>query len=238
MAFAAETWTVLAASRKLSRCRGGSRSILFMTQARFAVCFQLLQHFFDLRVLLGGERVARVETCRTSSARCTSSSVARKAETRVCGRSRINPTVSDSNTWRREGSVIPRMVGSSVANIFGDSSTAACVSALNKVDFPARWCSPPKRSRLQEPIRAGDAVGYGCGERFRSALLRVGCGDRFYADRFPVESRLGRGCQCRRQVATFQSRVLPVGEACIRAAPIPLATVLHEYARVWRKCRG
>ena len=49
----------------------------------------------------------------------------------------MNPTVSDNNTFRREGNVTPRIVGSSVANIFGDSSTAACVSALNKVDFPA-----------------------------------------------------------------------------------------------------
>ena len=77
------------------------------------------------------------ETCTSSSARCTSSSVARNALTSVCGRLRMNPTVSESKTLRREGSVTERMVGSSVANIRGEASTVARVSALNSVDLPA-----------------------------------------------------------------------------------------------------
>jgi hypothetical protein len=49
----------------------------------------------------------------------------------------MKPTVSDSSTLRLDGSTTARMVGSSVANIFADSSTPARVSALNSVLFPA-----------------------------------------------------------------------------------------------------
>ena len=56
-------------------------------------------------------------TCRSSSARSTSSRVARKLVTRVWGRLRMKPTVSDSRTLRREGSWSCRSLGSSVANM-------------------------------------------------------------------------------------------------------------------------
>ena len=49
----------------------------------------------------------------------------------------MNPTVSLSRIRRREGSVTARTVGSSVANILASASTAASVSRLNSVDFPA-----------------------------------------------------------------------------------------------------
>src|SRR5204863_6791401 len=77
------------------------------------------------------------ETCSTSAARWTSSRVARNADTNVCGRLRMNPTVSDSSTFLFEGNSTARIVGSSVANIFEEASTPDCVSALNKVDLPA-----------------------------------------------------------------------------------------------------
>ena len=70
-------------------------------------------------------------------ARCTSSSVARNADTSVCGRCRMKPTVSEKRTLRFEGRSTPRMVGSSVANMRDDATTLALVSALNSVDFPA-----------------------------------------------------------------------------------------------------
>jgi hypothetical protein len=47
----------------------------------------------------------------------------------------MNPTVSDRRILRFEGKATDRRVGSSVANIRGDSSTVALVSALNNVDF-------------------------------------------------------------------------------------------------------
>jgi len=76
-------------------------------------------------------------TCRISAASCTSSSVARKAAINPEGRSRRNPTVSESRTRRFDGSRTARIVGSRVANIFADVRTPAWVSALNRVDFPA-----------------------------------------------------------------------------------------------------
>ena len=53
------------------------------------------------------------------------------------GRLRIKPTVSDSRALRFEGKVTERSVGSSVANMRGDSRTVALVKALNSVDLPA-----------------------------------------------------------------------------------------------------
>ena len=49
----------------------------------------------------------------------------------------MKPTVSESSTFRFEGNVTERNVGSSVANMRGDSSTVAFVRALNNVDLPA-----------------------------------------------------------------------------------------------------
>ena len=76
------------------------------------------------------------ETCRISVARCTSSSVARKADTSVWGRWRMKPTVSEKRTFRFEGSSAPRSVGSRVANIRDEATTLALVRALSKVDLP------------------------------------------------------------------------------------------------------
>src|SRR6266576_3905646 len=70
-------------------------------------------------------------TCRIKAASCTSSSVARNAVSNPFGRSRINPTVSETSTRRFEGSRSARMVGSSVANILGETSTSARLRALN-----------------------------------------------------------------------------------------------------------
>ena len=50
-------------------------------------------------------------TCRISAASCTSSSVARNAAIKSGGRSRMNPTVSDSSTRRRDGSRTARIGG-------------------------------------------------------------------------------------------------------------------------------
>ena len=49
----------------------------------------------------------------------------------------MKPTVSDMMTLRPEGSVMPRIVGSSVANSMSLASTSAPVIRLNSVDFPA-----------------------------------------------------------------------------------------------------
>ena len=53
----------------------------------------------------------------STSACATSSSVARKLVTSVCGRLRMKPTVSDRRTRRRLGSSMARSLGSSVANM-------------------------------------------------------------------------------------------------------------------------
>ena len=75
--------------------------------------------------------------CSSTSACATSSSVARKLVTSVCGRLRMKPTVSDNRTLRRLGSSMARSFGSSVANIFGDCKTCAPVSWLKSVLLPA-----------------------------------------------------------------------------------------------------
>ena len=67
----------------------------------------------------------------------TSSRVARNAATSVVGRSEMKPTVSERMIRLPRGSVIARSVGSSVANSMSADSTAARVSLLNRVDFPA-----------------------------------------------------------------------------------------------------
>ena len=138
MPFTAETWTVLASSRSESRCAGESRSILFLTRKRnFWSASSSLSTRSTCASCSADKGLLASETCRTRAARWTSSSVARNAETSVCGRLRMKPTVSDSSTLRREGKVTERMVGSRVANMRGDSSTAAWVSALKSVDLPA-----------------------------------------------------------------------------------------------------
>jgi hypothetical protein len=49
----------------------------------------------------------------------------------------MKPTVSDRITLRPEGSVTPRIVGSSVAKSMSLASTSAPVMRLNSVDLPA-----------------------------------------------------------------------------------------------------
>ena len=53
------------------------------------------------------------------------------------GSSEMKPTVSDRMTWRRDGSLTTRIVGSSVANNWSRATTCAAVSRLNSVDLPA-----------------------------------------------------------------------------------------------------
>jgi len=64
-------------------------------QARLLFRFQSFQDNLHLRVLLRRKPAAGIGHVQISEARCTSSSVARNAETSVCGRLRMNPTVSD-----------------------------------------------------------------------------------------------------------------------------------------------
>ena len=100
-------------------------------------------------------------TCRRNDASVTSSSVARKASTRVVGRSRINPTVSLRSTRRFLGSTSWRTVGSRVANSSGASAiTPAPVSLSAKsVDFPVLGISD-ERYRLKR--QRSDACGAEC----------------------------------------------------------------------------
>ena len=107
-------------------------------------------------------------------------SVARNAETSVCGRLRMNPTVSDNSTFLREGSSTPRIVGSSVANIRGDASTSALVSALNKRGFPRIGVADQRDRRHRHRFPPLPVAGRGCGARFRSALSRGGCAGRIF----------------------------------------------------------
>ncbi len=72
----------------------------------------------------------------TSAAR-TSSSVARKAEISMVGRSEMKPTVSDRIAEPPCGSLISRMVGSRVANSMSAAITCERVRRLNRVDLPA-----------------------------------------------------------------------------------------------------
>ena len=72
-----------------------------------------------------------------TSARATSSSVARKAATSSVGRSEMKPTVSETTIRRPRGSAILRMVVSRVANKASSAATPAAVSRLNRVDLPA-----------------------------------------------------------------------------------------------------
>ena len=55
-------------------------------------------------------------TCNSKSASVTSSSVARKAATRVVGSFWMNPTVSVKRALRFSGRLTRRVVGSNVAN--------------------------------------------------------------------------------------------------------------------------
>ena len=56
----------------------------------------------------------------------------------MCGRLRMNPDrIGEQHLAFRGQVTTARMVGSSVANMRGEASTAARVSALNSVDFPA-----------------------------------------------------------------------------------------------------
>src|ERR1017187_9017951 len=106
-----------------------SRSILFITRRRgFFSASSSFRTISTCASCSAESRLLASDTCKISDARCTSSSVARNAETNVCGRLRMNPTVSDIRTLRFEGRSTPRMVGSSVANMRGDSSTLARVS--------------------------------------------------------------------------------------------------------------
>jgi len=65
---------------------------------------------------------------------------------------RMNPTVSDIRILRLEGRTTPRIVGSSVANMRGEASTAARVRALNQRRLPSiritykSQQSPPART--------------------------------------------------------------------------------------------
>ncbi len=55
----------------------------------------------------------------------------------VVGKSEMKPTVSDRIAEPPWGSLMRRMVGSSVANSMSAAITSARVSRLNRVDFPA-----------------------------------------------------------------------------------------------------
>ena len=81
--------------------------------------------------------MAMSRTCTMTSASRTSSSVARKDIISSCGRSEMTPTVSDKMTSRPPGSLMRRMVGSSVANSRFSANTPAEDRQLNKVDLPA-----------------------------------------------------------------------------------------------------
>ena len=98
-------------------------------------------------------------TCNTRSASSTSSSVARNAATNCVGKSEINPTVSERMTFRPDGSSIPRIVGSSVANNISFAITFAPVILLKIVDLPA----------LVYPTNA--TIGYGI--FLRAALCKA-----------------------------------------------------------------
>src|SRR5581483_4313890 len=121
-----------------SRSAAGRRSTLFLTRMHgFLSASSSFRTISTWASYSADNKLLTSETCSTNAAHYTSSSVARKAETSVCGRLRMNPTVSDISTFHREGSVTARMVGSRVANIFDEARTADWVSALNKVDLPA-----------------------------------------------------------------------------------------------------
>ena len=138
MPFAAETCTVSASSLRLSRCFGGSRSILFLTcNVGLSPASSSLSTRSTCASCSADSGLLASETRTIKAARFTSSKVARNEVTNACGRLRMKPTVSDSNTFRLDGRVTERRVGSSVANIRGDSRTVALVSALNRVDLPA-----------------------------------------------------------------------------------------------------
>ena len=76
-------------------------------------------------------------TWSSRSAAVTSSSVARKAATTLCGSFWMNPTVSTSSTSRPGPKSALRTSGSSVMKSWSDTSVSARVSALNSVDLPA-----------------------------------------------------------------------------------------------------
>ena len=115
------SWSILFSTRSLGRpSTPSSRKILSTSSSSSSWC--------GLETSL---------TCSIKAASCTSSRVARNAVSKPFGRSRINPTVSETRTRRFEGRRSARIVGSSVANILEETSTSARLRALNNVDLPA-----------------------------------------------------------------------------------------------------
>jgi hypothetical protein len=80
---------------------------------------------------------AMSRTWMSRSAEATSSSVARNAATNCVGSSETNPTVSDRIALSKPGSLISRIVGSSVAKSIFSARTSPPVIRLKSVDFPA-----------------------------------------------------------------------------------------------------
>ena len=75
-------------------------NLVHHAQSGLLLGFQFFEHHSTCASCSAESGLLASETCNISAARCTSSSVARNADTSVCGRLRMNPTVSDSKTLR------------------------------------------------------------------------------------------------------------------------------------------
>jgi hypothetical protein len=75
----------------------------------------------------------------------------------------MNPTVSDTSTRRLDGKRIARIVGSSVANMRGDTQHFRWLSPLNKVDSQrsySRQAPPFREAPHSAPPAATSVVAY------------------------------------------------------------------------------
>ena len=113
---------------------------------------------------------AMSRTCTIRSASSTSSSVARKAATRCVGRSEMKPTVSEITHGLPLGSLIDRMVGSSVANSRSLAITAAPRQPIEQRRLAGVGVADQRHRRQARLAAAGAVDGARAAHAFEVAL--------------------------------------------------------------------
>ena len=176
-------------------------------------------------------------TCSSRSASVTSSSVARKAATSVCGRRSMKPTVSETSSSRRSGRRTWRTSGSSVTNSASDASAVVPRQQVEQRGLAGVRVADERHRRDRRFCRRSRS----CARRRRTSSICRGRSLDALPDPPPVGFEL-RLAGAARADAAAQPRqrgagARPGAAADNAAAPARPAACLPASARAARRCR-
>ena len=182
------------AASSASNSSFGSRSILLQTNNRGRVLdVQIRQNFFNFSILFGVMRIGNVRDVQQQ--RRFLHLFQRRAKRRDQGRgsARINPTVSESKTRRPEGKRTARTVGSSVANIFDDTSTPALLKRVEQSGLSGIRISDQRYSSQRHSLALFAAQRSLLAHHLNTLLYSPDSSRECDGDRFPIFVRRDLG---------------------------------------------